>query len=135
VPFGFDFLNHQLVMNEAEQATIRAMQEQRAAGLSLRQIIGALNQAFIPTKQGGLWQDTPCVGYLPACDSVHAELFAGDLHRDFIGADCVPTRPNVRVGALLSYTGQRHAARMPRVSGPWGGWEDSIQERSAMTSV
>ena len=42
--------------NEAEHAAIRMMQQYRAARLSLRHIVGTLNQAFIPTKQNGSWQ-------------------------------------------------------------------------------
>ena len=56
LPFGFDYINHQLVNNDAEQAAIRMMQKRRIAGLSLRQIISTLNQSFIPTKQRGIWQ-------------------------------------------------------------------------------
>ena len=56
LPFGFEYINHQLVNNDAEQAAIRMMQKRRAAGLSLRQIISTLNQSFIRTKQRGIWQ-------------------------------------------------------------------------------
>jgi len=56
VPFGFDYTNHKLVVNDCEQAAIRMMQQHRAAGLSLRQIVATLNRAFISTKQEGLWQ-------------------------------------------------------------------------------
>jgi hypothetical protein len=56
VPFGFEYVNHQLVKNDTEQAAIRMMRKQRAGGLTLRQIVGALNQAFVPTKQNGVWQ-------------------------------------------------------------------------------
>jgi hypothetical protein len=57
MPFGFDYFNHQLVKNDTEQAAIGMMQEHRAGGLSLRrEIVGVLNQAFIPTKQNGEWQ-------------------------------------------------------------------------------
>jgi len=55
LPFGVDYISHQLVKNEAEKATIRMMQEQRAAGQSLREIVRSLNRAFIPIKQNGLW--------------------------------------------------------------------------------
>ena len=54
--FGFDYLNHQLVNNGAEQAAIRMMRQYRAGGLSLREIAGNLNQKLIPTKQNGIWQ-------------------------------------------------------------------------------
>ena len=56
VPFGFDFLNHRLVANNSARATIRMMQKERADGLSLREIVGLLNRAIIPTKQNGAWQ-------------------------------------------------------------------------------
>lgn len=54
--FGFDYLNHQLVKNSAEQATIRMMRQYWASGLSLREIAGNLNQGLIPTKQNSIWQ-------------------------------------------------------------------------------
>jgi hypothetical protein len=56
LPFGFVYLNHQLVKNDAEQAAIRMMRQYRAGGLSLREIAGSLNLNLIPTKQNGLWQ-------------------------------------------------------------------------------
>ena len=56
LPFGFDYLNHQLVENDAEQAAINMMQQDRVGGRSLREIVGKLNQAFVPTKQDGVWQ-------------------------------------------------------------------------------
>jgi hypothetical protein len=56
LPFGFDFVNRQLVENEAEQAAIRLMREYRVGGLSLRDIAGVLNKEFVPTKQNGAWQ-------------------------------------------------------------------------------
>ena len=54
--FGFDYLNHQLVKNGAEQAVIRMMRQYKAGGLSLREIAGNLNLKLIPTKQNGVWQ-------------------------------------------------------------------------------
>ncbi len=51
LPFGFDYLNHQLVKNGAEQAAIRMMRQYRAGGLSLREIAGDLNLNLIPTKE------------------------------------------------------------------------------------
>jgi DNA invertase Pin-like site-specific DNA recombinase len=64
VPFGFEYVNHQLVKNDTEQAAIRMMRKQRAGGLTLRQIVGALNQAFVPTKQNGVWQANTVKGIL-----------------------------------------------------------------------
>ena len=54
--FGFDYLNHQLVKNGAEQAAIRMMRQYRAGGLSLREIAGSLNLKLISTTQNGVWQ-------------------------------------------------------------------------------
>jgi hypothetical protein len=56
LPFGFDYLNHKFVKNQAEQAAIRMMRQYRAGGLSLREIAGNLNLKLIPTKQNGIWQ-------------------------------------------------------------------------------
>jgi predicted DNA-binding protein YlxM (UPF0122 family) len=56
LPFGFDYLNHQLVKNGTEQAAIRMMRQYKAGGLSLREIAGNLNLKLIPTKQNGIWQ-------------------------------------------------------------------------------
>ena len=56
LPFGFDYLNHQLVKDRAEQATIRMMRQYRAGGLSLREIAGSLNLKLVPTKKNGTWQ-------------------------------------------------------------------------------
>jgi Recombinase len=64
LPFGFDYINHQLVKNDAEQAAIHVMREHRAAGLSLRQIVGVLNRATVPTKQNGAWQANTVRGIL-----------------------------------------------------------------------
>jgi predicted DNA-binding protein YlxM (UPF0122 family) len=55
LPFGFDFLNHLLVKNKAEQDAIRMMRQYRAGGLSLREIAGELNRRPIPTKNNGIW--------------------------------------------------------------------------------
>jgi hypothetical protein len=64
LPFGFDYLNHQLVKNSAEQATIRMMRQYRAGGLSLREIAGSLNQRLVPTKNNGIWQTNTVRGIL-----------------------------------------------------------------------
>jgi hypothetical protein len=64
LPFGFDYLNHQLVKNGAEQAAIRMMRQYRAGGMSLREIAGNLNQKLVPTKQNGVWQANTVRGIL-----------------------------------------------------------------------
>ena len=56
IPFGFDYIDYQLVKNRAEQDIIRMIREYRAGGLSLRQIANQLNQRLIPTKNSGIWQ-------------------------------------------------------------------------------
>jgi site-specific DNA recombinase len=64
LPFGFDYLNYQLVENATEQAAIRKMQRYRAGGLSLREIAGNLNQMLVPTKHNGVWQANTVRGIL-----------------------------------------------------------------------
>ena len=56
LPFGFDYIDHQLRKNSTEQATIRMMRQYRAGGLSLREIADDLNLKLTPTKQSGIWQ-------------------------------------------------------------------------------
>lgn len=57
VPFGFDLGKdgRTLVPNVDEQATIREIEALRAAGLSLRAVAGALNDAGSRTKTGARW--------------------------------------------------------------------------------
>jgi hypothetical protein len=64
LPFGFEYINHQLVKNNAERAAIRKMQEYRARRLSLRAIAGALNLKPIPTKHNGVWHANTVRGIL-----------------------------------------------------------------------
>jgi len=64
LPFGFDYLNHKLVKNRAEQAAIRMMRQYRAGGLSLLEIAGSLNQRLIPTKNNGVWETNTIRGIL-----------------------------------------------------------------------
>jgi hypothetical protein len=56
LPFGFDYLNQQVVKNGTEQAAIRMMRQYRSGGLSLRGIAGNLNHLLVPTEQNGVWQ-------------------------------------------------------------------------------
>ena len=64
MPFGFDYINHKLVKNGAEQAAKRMMRQYRASGLSLRKIAINLNQRLVPTKQNGVWQANTVRGIL-----------------------------------------------------------------------
>jgi site-specific DNA recombinase len=64
LPFGFDYVNHQLLMNKGEQAVIRMMRQYRAGGLSLREIAGSLNLKLIVTKKNGIWQANTVRGIL-----------------------------------------------------------------------
>ena len=56
LPFGYDYRDYRLVKNQAELGVIRLMRQARAGGLSLRQIVGQLNERLIPTKSSGTWQ-------------------------------------------------------------------------------
>jgi hypothetical protein len=64
LPFGIDYLNYQLVKNQAEQAVIQMMRQYRVGGLTLREIAGNLNQRLIPTKKNGIWQANTIGGIL-----------------------------------------------------------------------
>ena len=55
LPFGFDYADCRLLKNKTEQGVIRLIRQGRAGGLSLRQIIGQLNQRMAPTKSNGSW--------------------------------------------------------------------------------
>lgn len=54
-PLGYNREGNALVENERELQAVRFIQEQRKAGLSLREIADRLNEAGIPTKKGGKW--------------------------------------------------------------------------------
>ena len=59
LPFGFDYLDHQLVKKGSEQAAIRMMREHRADGFSLPEIARKLNLMLRPTKQWASGKPTP----------------------------------------------------------------------------
>jgi DNA invertase Pin-like site-specific DNA recombinase len=54
-PFGFDRIGGRIAENPSEQAVIGRIQQQRAAGQTLRAIADGLNADEIPTKTGGKW--------------------------------------------------------------------------------
>jgi hypothetical protein len=57
VPFGYDLKGGLLVENEKEQAIIRAIQDKRREGLSLRQVARGLEAKGVKTKRGlASWQ-------------------------------------------------------------------------------
>jgi hypothetical protein len=56
LPFGYDYKNYHLVKDQAEQGVIHLMRQARAGGLSLRKIVGLLNERLVPSKDGGSWQ-------------------------------------------------------------------------------
>lgn len=60
LPFGYDYQDNRLVMNQAEQGVIRMMGQARAGGLSLRQIAGQLTNAWSSEKTAGLGRPTLC---------------------------------------------------------------------------
>ena len=57
---------------------------------------------------------------MPVRDSVHPELFAGDLLPEVLWADSVPTRCNVRVAALSWEKGLGRAAGRRESQAPKG---------------
>ena len=100
------------------------MRQDRAGGLSLRAIAASLNLQLIPTKQNGVWQANTVreiLAHAKYRNHARPGQAAGSLIRGSVRGDCYPTRPNFPVGALILEEGQRHAARMPRVSGPKKG--------------
>lgn len=54
-PLGFRRKGERLVADAREMATVRRIQEMRAAGLSLHKIADRLNEEGVPTKLGGRW--------------------------------------------------------------------------------
>jgi DNA invertase Pin-like site-specific DNA recombinase len=54
-PLGYRAEGKELVVDEAEQATVRRITELRDSGLSWRQIQDALEAEGIPPKRGGRW--------------------------------------------------------------------------------
>jgi hypothetical protein len=56
LPFAYDYLNHRLLKNDAEQVSIRMMREYRADKVSLREIAWNLTLKLTPTKLYGVWQ-------------------------------------------------------------------------------
>ena len=56
VPFGWEYLNHNLVKNPDEQQIIRIMRQYASLGKSFRGIARELNRKLIPTKNNGIWQ-------------------------------------------------------------------------------
>ena len=56
VPFGWEYLNYNLVKNTKEQQIIRMMRQFASVGKSFRGIARELNARLVPTKNSGIWQ-------------------------------------------------------------------------------
>ena len=56
VPFGWEYLNYNLVKNPDEQQIIRMMRQYACLGKSFRGIARELNRKLVPTKNNGIWQ-------------------------------------------------------------------------------
>lgn len=54
-PLGFNREGNKLVKNVSEVETVRRIQQMKSSGVSLRQIVAALNADGTPTKRGGRW--------------------------------------------------------------------------------
>ena len=63
LPFGFDYLNYQLVENAVEQAAIRKMRRYWAGGLSLRQIAAISTRCSSPPNTTASGRPIPCGRY------------------------------------------------------------------------
>ena len=55
IPFGFEYINYQLLKKKDEQEVIRMIRQLKENGLSLREIADKLNNKLIPTKNNGIW--------------------------------------------------------------------------------
>ena len=56
VPFGWEYLNYNLVKSPEEQRVIGMMRQYASVGKSFRGIARELNEKLIPTKNSGIWQ-------------------------------------------------------------------------------
>jgi DNA invertase Pin-like site-specific DNA recombinase len=55
-PYGFCYLDGQLVVDNKEQQIIRRIVEMKANGMSFRAIAKALNDQKIPTRMAKSWK-------------------------------------------------------------------------------
>ncbi|MED0739039.1 recombinase family protein [Aneurinibacillus thermoaerophilus] len=55
IPYGYDSINKELVINEKEAAIVRKIFEYRKEGKTLQYIADELNNNDVPTKLGGKW--------------------------------------------------------------------------------
>jgi site-specific DNA recombinase len=56
IPYGFIYLENELVSDQEEQKTIQLIKMMRDSAKPLRAIAGELNRREIPTKNNGVWQ-------------------------------------------------------------------------------
>ena len=55
IPYGYDYLDGNLIINEVESSTIKDIYSWYKKGKSMGEIVKKLNSAKIPTKKGGFW--------------------------------------------------------------------------------
>jgi len=54
-PFGYDYVNNELLVNPVEAETVRMIYSRYLSGRSMGEIAKELNRAKVPTKRGGRW--------------------------------------------------------------------------------
>jgi len=55
IPYGYNYLDGNLIINEEESSTIKNIYLWYKEGKSMGEIVKMLNSAKIPTKKGGIW--------------------------------------------------------------------------------
>jgi len=55
IPYGYDYVDGELVINENEAKFVKEIYSWYSRGKSLGKIVKMLNSSKIPTKKGGLW--------------------------------------------------------------------------------
>ena len=63
-PYGYDIVDGQYMINEAEARWVRYIFEQALAGKSCHRIAAVLNEKDVPAKKGGTWTGTTVHGIL-----------------------------------------------------------------------
>jgi DNA invertase Pin-like site-specific DNA recombinase len=64
LPYGFNVADGKLIENAAEQAVLRQIKLDHAAGVPLRAIAKKLNLAGLPAKRGGSWRSSSVASVL-----------------------------------------------------------------------
>ncbi|MGD0276636.1 MAG: recombinase family protein [Syntrophales bacterium] len=62
IPFGFDLVGRELTPNPGEMRTVQKLIVSKGGGASYQKIAGKLNDAGIPSKNGGKWHPKTVMG-------------------------------------------------------------------------